>query len=70
MSSFSAADIESTARRCGWALTAERAAQIAATAAPRIAAFERVRQRLAFEDDAAAFAQALVETAPPSGESA
>lgn len=65
MSTLTAADIESTARRAGWAISPERAAQIAATAAPRIAAFEKVRERLSFEDDAAAFARALVDTAQP-----
>ncbi len=67
MSKFSAADVESTARRAGWVITPERAAQIAATAAPRIEAFERVRSQLTFEDDAAAFAAALVETMPGKG---
>lgn len=67
MSKFSAADVESTARRAGWSITPERAAQIAVTAAPRIEAFEPVRQRLAFEDDAAAFVAALIESAPREG---
>lgn len=67
MSKFSAADVESTARRAGWPITPDRAAQIAATAAPRIEAFERVRSQLTFEDDAAAFAAALVETMPGQG---
>lgn len=62
MTKFSATDVESTARRVGWAITAERAAQIAATAGPRIEAFERVRARLSFEDEVAGFAAALVET--------
>lgn len=62
MAKFSATDVESTARRAGWAITAERAAQIAATAGPRIEAFERVRARLSFEDEVAGFAAALVET--------
>lgn len=62
MTKFSATDVESTARRVGWAITAERAAQIAATAGPRIEAFERVRARLTFEDEVAGFAAALVET--------
>lgn len=61
--SLTAQDIESTARRAGWTITPERAAQIAATAAPRVATFEKVRERLAFEDDAEAFARALVDTA-------
>jgi hypothetical protein len=67
MSKFSAADVESTARRAGWVVTPERAAQIAATAAPRIEAFGRVRARLTFEDDAAAFAAALLESMPAKG---
>lgn len=67
MSKFSATDVESTARRAGWAVTPERAGQIAATAAPRIEAFERVRARLTFEDDAAAFAAALLESMPAKG---
>jgi hypothetical protein len=67
MSKFSAADVESTARRAGWAVTPERAVQIAATAAPRIEAFGRVRARLTFEDDAAAFAAALLESMPAKG---
>ena len=62
MVKFSATDVESTARRAGWAITPERAAQIAATAGPRIEAFERVRARLTFEDEVAGFAAALIET--------
>ena len=62
MSDFSRSDVQSTARRVGWSISAERAAQIAATAAPRIDAFERVRARLTFEDEVAGFAAALVET--------
>jgi len=62
MIKFSAIDVESTARRAGWVITPERAAQIAVTAAPRIEAFERVRSRLTFEDEVAGFAATLVET--------
>ena len=62
MAKFSAIDVESTARRVGWVITPERAAQIAATAGPRIEAFERVRARLTFEDEVAGFAAALIET--------
>jgi hypothetical protein len=51
MTELTSEDIESTARRAGWKITAERAAQIAATAAPRIAAFNRVRNSLTFDDD-------------------
>ncbi len=67
MNDFSASDIESTARRVGWTLAPGRAEQIAATAAMRIAAFGRIRSTLAFEDDAASFAAALVETMPAKG---
>ena len=62
MAKFSAIDVESTARRAGWAVSPERAVQIAATAGPRIEAFERVRARLTFEDEVTGFAAALVET--------
>lgn len=58
---LSAEDILSTARRAGWSVTPERAAQIAATAAPRIAVFERLRSTLTFEDEAS-IATALQET--------
>jgi hypothetical protein len=61
MTELTAEDIESTARRAGWKITAERAAQIAATAAPRIAAFNRVRNGLTFDDDMS-FSVALQET--------
>ena len=60
--SLTAEDIESTARRAGWSLGPGRATQIAATAGPRVAAFERVRARLGFEDDAEAFNRVLIET--------
>ena len=62
MSKFSAKDVETTAQRVGWSITPERAAQIATTAAPRIEAFERIRSRLGFEDEAAGFAAALIDT--------
>lgn len=61
--SLTAEDIESTARRAGWTLGSGRAAQIAATAGPRLATFERVRARLEFEDDAEAFDRALIDIA-------
>jgi hypothetical protein len=67
MSKFSASDVESTARRVGWAIAPGRAEQIAATAAPRIEAFGRIRDRLTFEDDAAAFAAALIDAMPQEG---
>jgi hypothetical protein len=44
-------DIESTARRAGWKITPERAAQIAASAAPKIAAFNRVRSSVTLDDE-------------------
>ena len=65
MSKLTALDVEITARRVGWTLAAERAAQIVASAGPRIEAFERIRARLTFEDDAAGFAAALQETMQP-----
>jgi hypothetical protein len=61
MTDLTAEDIESTARRAGWQITAERAAQIATTAAPRIAAFNRVRADLMFDDDVS-FSTVLQET--------
>jgi hypothetical protein len=51
MIELTAADVLSTARRAGWQIRAERAAEIAASAAPRIAAFNRVRDSLGFDDD-------------------
>jgi hypothetical protein len=61
MTELTAEDIESTARRAGWKITPERAAQIAVGAAPRIAAFDRVRHNLSFDDDAS-FSVVLQET--------
>ena len=66
MSEFSAKDVESTARRVGWQVSTERVAQIAATAGPRIEAFGRIRARLTFEDEAAGFAAALIDTRQPA----
>jgi hypothetical protein len=51
MNELTAEDIQSTARRAGWKITSERAAQIAATAGPRISAFNRVRNTLTLDDD-------------------
>ena len=65
MSKLTALDVEITARRVGWTLAAERAAQIVASAGPRIEAFERIRARLTFDDDAAGVAAALQETMQP-----
>ncbi|MBL8379624.1 MAG: hypothetical protein JNM79_17280 [Burkholderiales bacterium] len=67
MSELTAEDVLSTARRAGWQVSAERAAQIAATAAPRITAFEALRASLGFEYDGADFARALLETRAPGG---
>ena len=67
MRKLTAADVESTARRAGWAVSPERALQITASAAPRIEAFARIRAMLTFEDDAAAFAAALLDTASVAG---
>ncbi|QEI04415.1 hypothetical protein FXN63_00105 [Pigmentiphaga aceris] len=46
-----AQDIESAAQRAGWTLASGRAEQIAAAAAPRIAAFAKARDSLDFDDD-------------------
>ncbi len=67
MSRITAEDIASAARRAGWPLAPERAAEIAATAAPRIAAFDRARESLAFDDDTG-FANVLHETRYREGE--
>ena len=67
MRKLTASDVESTARRAGWAVSPERALQITASAAPRIEAFARIRATLTFEDDAAAFAAALLDTASDAG---
>ncbi|MFN0163610.1 MAG: hypothetical protein ACKVQQ_20460 [Burkholderiales bacterium] len=68
MPELTAEDVLSTARRAGWQISVERAGQIAATAAPRIAAFEALRRGLGFEDDAADFARALLETRAPGAD--
>jgi hypothetical protein len=52
MTELTAEDIASTARRAGWKITPERTAQIAASAAPRIAAFNRVRGSVTLDDEA------------------
>ena len=51
MIELTAEDIDANARRAGWKISGERAAQIAATQALRLAAFNRVRTSLAFDDD-------------------
>lgn len=67
MHKLSAEDVMSTARRAGWSISPERAAQIAATAAPRLESFERVRAALGFEDEPAGFAAALLAARPAAG---
>lgn len=64
MHKISAEDVMSTARRAGWSISPERAAQIAATAAPRLESFERVRATLGFEDEPAGFTAALLAAGP------
>ena len=51
MSKLSTEDVLSTASRVGWAVTPERARQIAATAGPAVEKFAEVRARLSFDDD-------------------
>ena len=51
MSKLTPEDILSTAHRTGWALSAERAAQIAATAGPTVEKFAEARSRLEFDHD-------------------
>lgn len=63
---LTAQDVLASARRAGWSLTEERAAEIARGATPYLEAFERVRGRLTLDDNAAAFAVALVATSRPS----
>jgi methenyltetrahydromethanopterin cyclohydrolase len=64
-----AEEIDSAAQRAGWTLAPGRAAQIAAAAVPRIAAFDKVRDSLDFDDDVN-FAVVLQQTRLPDGESA
>jgi len=59
-SSLTPEDILASAQRAGWTITAARAAELAAGANARISVFDRVRSTLAFDDDAASFAAALV----------
>jgi hypothetical protein len=65
MSQLTGEDILAAAARAGWAITPERAKQIATAGAPRIEAFERARARLTFDEDAAGFAAALLATGQP-----
>jgi hypothetical protein len=51
MSKLTAEDILSNARRTGWAITPERAQQIAATAGPTVEKFAEARARLTFDHD-------------------
>ena len=51
MSKLTPEDILSTARRVGWAISAERAQQIAGTAGPAVEKFAEARTRLAFDHD-------------------
>lgn len=62
MSTLSAADILAAAQRAGWSISPARAAEIAAAAGPRLDAFEPARARLTFDDDAAGFIAALLDT--------
>ena len=62
MSLLTVEDVLSTARRSGWSITPARAAEIVASANPRIAVFERGRAQLTFDEDAAGFAAALLAT--------
>lgn len=61
-----AEDIDSAAQRAGWPLAPGRAAQIAAAAQPRIAAFDKVRASLDFDDDVN-FAVVLQQTRHADG---
>lgn len=61
-----AEDIDSAAQRAGWPLAPGRAAQIAAAAQPRIAAFNKVRSSLDF-DDYVNFSVVLQQTRLPDG---
>ena len=51
MSKLSPEDVLSTARRIGWAVTPERAQQIAGTAGPAVEKFAEARARLNFDHD-------------------
>ncbi|HEY4375254.1 MAG TPA: hypothetical protein VGN52_25245 [Burkholderiales bacterium] len=67
MSTLNAADILATAQRAGWHISPERAAEIAAAANSRISTFDRARAQLAFEDEVAGFAAALLAERQPGG---
>ena len=51
MSKLTPEDVLSTARRVGWAITPERAQQIAGTAGPAVEKFTGARTRLVFDHD-------------------
>ena len=51
MSKLTPEDVLSTARRVGWAITPERAQQIAGTAGPAVEKFATARTRLNFDHD-------------------
>jgi hypothetical protein len=61
-----AEDIDRAAQRVGWTLGDGRAEQIAAAAAMRIAAFDKVRDRLEFDDEVD-FAVVLQQTRHADG---
>jgi hypothetical protein len=63
MSDLTTEDILSTARRAGWPITPQRAAELAATAAPAIKQFHAGRVAIGFDDDTASFAAALEDQA-------
>lgn len=62
---LTAQDVLASARRAGWKITVERAAEIAAGAAPYLETFERMRARLTLDDDVAGFSAALVAAGRP-----
>lgn len=64
---LTAQDVLASSRRAGWDIAAERAAEIAAGAAPYVETFDRIRAHLTLDDDAAGFAAALVATSRPRG---
>ncbi len=51
MSKLTPEDVLSTARRVGWAITPERAQQIAGTAGPAVEKFAAARAHLDFDHD-------------------
>lgn len=59
MAALTPDDVLVAARRLGWNVSPSRARQIVEAALPRLEAFERVRARLTYEDDAMDFMAAL-----------